>query len=369
MKPLREVIAWLESFAPLHLAEPWDNVGLLLGDHESTIARIMTCLTVTPETAREAIDRGAQLIVSHHPILFRPTKRLLASDTANAPVWPLACAGIAVYSPHTAFDNCRGGINDHLAECLGLVSVRPLRTAPPRPAYKIVVFAPEADLDAVRAAAFRAGAGVIGEYTECSFASAGVGTFFGNDNTNPSVGEPGRRESVAEWRVEFLAEARVLTPVLSSIRAAHSYEEPAIDVYPLHGGNQDRGVGRVGELPTPMPLAALVARATRAIPSACPSFVGDPGQSIRRVAIACGAGDDFVGDAHKQADVLVTGEARYHRALEAEALGVALLTLGHHATERPGVERLADRLAQAFPTLLVWASTSEHDPVQAAPRA
>src|SRR5438445_637788 len=160
-------------FAPLRLAESWDNVGLLWGDPAAQVARVMTCLTVTPEVADEAIAEGAGLIVSHHPVLFRPVQKITASGRETAFLWALARAGVAIYSPHTAFDNTEGGINDGLARRLGLVEVKPLRPSPERPQFKVVVFVPRGEREAVLEGAFEAGAGRIGAYEECSCSTSG----------------------------------------------------------------------------------------------------------------------------------------------------------------------------------------------------
>jgi len=368
MPTVADLAAWLERFAPSKLAESWDNVGLLLGDPASPVARAMTCLTVTPRTADEAIADRADAIVSHHPVLFKATKSLRADRPETAHLWRLARAGVSVLSPHTAFDNTAGGINDGLARRLGLAEVGPLRPSSGSPRHKVVAFAPVGDREAVRAAAFGAGAGRIGAYAECSFGSAGSGTFFGTEGASPTVGEAGRREVVREWRLEFACPGDRLAPVLAAIRSVHSYEEPAIDVYPLLPDNRDLpGSGRVGVLAEAEPLGAFAARVARLLRSPSTQFVGDPSRPIRRVAICCGAGDDFLADAARLgADVLLTGEARFHRALEAEAIGVGLVVAGHHATERPGVEDLAGLVAGGFPGVQVWASRSEADPLRPA---
>ena len=175
MTTVAEINRWLDEFAPPVLAEDWDNVGLIWGDPSAEVGRVMTCLTVTSRTALEAIHGRAELIVSHHPVLFRPTKRVRADRPETGALWNLARAGVSIISPHTAFDNTRGGINDGLAKRLGLVNVEPLRSSPPSASYKIVVFTPESDHAAVLAAAFAEGAGKIGEYRECSFATSGEG--------------------------------------------------------------------------------------------------------------------------------------------------------------------------------------------------
>ena len=367
MTTVADLVAWMERFAPRRLAESWDNVGLLMGDPAMPVGRAMTCLTVTATTADEAIEHGAAAIVSHHPILFKATKTLRADRTETGFLWRLARAGVAVLSPHTSFDNTEGGINDGLARRFGLVDVAPLRRSPPGPWFKLVVFAPEAERDAILQAAFGAGAGGIGAYSECSFTSLGLGTFRGSAASNPTIGRAGGdRESVAECRVELLCPADRRRDVLAAIRAAHSYEEPAIDLIQIEPTSEATGgSGRIGSLPEPVALGEFAARVARRLPAPGTQFVGDPGRPVRRVALCCGAGDEFLLDAHKQgADVYLTGEARYHRALEAESLGLGLIVAGHHATERPGVEDLADRIAGEFPGVIVWASRAERDPLR-----
>ncbi len=368
MRTVAELVQWLDNFAPLRLAESWDNVGLLWGDPAASVERVMTCLTVTKATAEEAVAEEAGLIISHHPVLFRGVKQVRADLPATAPLWILARAGVAVASPHTAFDNTVGGINDGLCRRIGLVDVAPIRQAAAPISYKIVVFTPESDRQAVLAGAFEAGAGRIGDYTECSFAIPGQGTFHGTEAANPAVGQKGRRETVAEVRLEVVCPAPRVESVLEAIRTHHSYEEPAIDVYPLHNPSSGSGSGRIGnygEARSLQEFAVFVSQALGHIPL---QIVGDARKPIRRVAVACGAGDDFLGDAVQAgADVLLTGEARFHRALEAESLDIALVLAGHHATERPGVEELAERVARAFPDLTVWPSLRERDPLQFIP--
>jgi dinuclear metal center YbgI/SA1388 family protein len=376
MTTVSEIAGWLEQFAPSRLAESWDNVGLLWGDPSEPVHRVMTCLTVTPETSAEAIREQASMIVSHHPVLFHAVKRIRADLAETGHLWKLARAGIAIASPHTAFDNTIGGINDILCRRLGLLEVSPLRpiatTENPAPggsgrrSFKVVVFTPDSDREAVMAGAFEAGAGQIGAYRECSFAIPGQGTFFGTETTDPAVGEKGRRETVREMRLEVVCLEEKLPGVLASIRARHSYEEPAIDVYPLHniqpvGGST--GSGRIGRFVESRSLAEFAAFVGRVLGRIAVLMVGDPTRPVRRVAVSCGAGDDFLKDAARAgADVLLTGEARFHRGIEAEALGIALITAGHYVTERLGVEDLARRIAVEFPALTVWPSQSERDP-------
>jgi dinuclear metal center YbgI/SA1388 family protein len=365
MLTVARITGFLQQFAPLELAADWDNVGLLVGDPAAEVRAIMTCLTVTPASVAEAVDSDAQLIVSHHPILFRPVQRITSATAEGRMLLSLIRAGIAVYSPHTAFDNTREGINEMLARRLDLVDIGPLQRADSPAQCKIVVFVPDADLGRVSDALFGAGAGHIGQYRECSFRLAGTGTFFGSEAANPTVGQKGRREEVSEWRLEVVCPAPLVDRVVSAMRRAHSYEEPAYDVYPLRPAPASSGVGRVGRIPQPVALRDFSATVKNKLNAGLVQVVGEPNRMIQQVAIVCGSGGSLLTSALRAgADVLLTGEMRFHDYLAAEAAGIALVLPGHYVTERGGVEALAARLAAEWPALKVWASLRERDPVQ-----
>lgn len=366
MMTIGDVVSFLNQFAPPRLAASWDNVGLLLGDEAASVERVMTCLTVTPESAAEAVAERAQLIVSHHPILFRPVQRLTTTTPEGRTFLALAKAGVAVHSPHTAFDDTAGGINDLLCQLLGLVDVKPLRPGDGPRQCKFVVFVPDADLTRVSDAIFAAGAGLIGQYRECSFRLAGTGTFFGGDTTNPTVGQKGRREEVSEWRLEALCSDARIDGVIAAMRKAHSYEEPAYDVHLLRPERGNQGQGRLGMLTEAVSLDAFARRVKAALEASCVQMVGEPGRKVQRIALACGAAGEFLSDAVSGgADVFLTGEARFHDCLAAQAQGISLILPGHYATERCGVEALAQCLQGQFPKLSVWPSRREHNPLWA----
>jgi dinuclear metal center YbgI/SA1388 family protein len=358
------ILDFLDRSMPPSLAAEWDNVGLLLGERGAAVTRVLTCLTVTPESAAEAVEDGAQLIVTHHPVLFRAVKRLTDATSEGRMLLSLVRAGVAVYSPHTAFDNADGGINETLALRLGLTNLVPLRRRDDARSCKVVVFVPDKDLARVSDALFAAGAGKIGQYRECSFRFAGTGTFFGTDATNPTVGAKGRREEVSEWRLEVVSPERGVEAVVAALRKAHSYEEPAYDVYPLKPSASALGEGRVGELKKSMPLRKLARAAKAVLNAGAVQVVGDGDRDVKRVAVACGAAGEFLSDAARaKADVFLTGEMRFHDYLDAQARGVALLLPGHYATERFGVEELAERISRQWPGVTAWASRRESDPV------
>ncbi len=354
----------LEQLAPPTRAADWDNVGLLLGDRAAEVQRVMTCLTVTPECTAEAIERGVQLIVSHHPILFRGVKRLTGGTPEGKMLLDLVRRDVAVYSPHTAFDNTVGGINEKLAQRLDMTACEPLRAEPSGRMCKLVVFVPDADLEKVSTALFNAGAGQIGEYRECSYRLNGTGTFFATEAANPTVGTRGRREEVPEWRLEVVCPESRVERVVTAMRQAHSYEEPAFDVYPLRVLTGRHGSGRVGRLSSPLRLEDLGRRVRESLRCGPVQLIGDVHREVERVAIVCGAGGELFQDAVKaHVDVFLTGEMRFHDYLSAQQHGVALCLPGHYATERFAVEELAVWLQGRYPQLEVFASRKEADPV------
>lgn len=371
MVAMNAIITALEELAPLKLAESWDNVGLLLGSVDKPVKRIMTCLTITRDVVAEAIREKADLIVSHHPMMFKPVQRIISSTEEGNLLLQLATHQIAVYSPHTAYDNATGGINEQLAQALELVNLKPLIPHKPESSYKIVVFVPEKDLDAVSQAAFNAGAGHIGNYSHCSFRSSGTGTFWGNEESKPTLGQPGRLESAAEYRLEVICPALKISAVLSAITQAHSYEEPAIDVYPLHStSTSNQGAGRLGELSQPISAQTLADLVAARLGIAVTLTGYRNHAKIQKIAIVCGAGGSLLDAAiSAKADAFLTGEMRFHDELKAQAAGISVVVAGHYATERPGVEALAKMLQNRLPDCHIWCSRAEHNPAQLVPAA
>lgn len=365
----RDVVDAMGKIAPLHLAESWDNVGLLLGDAESPVRHLMTCLTVTPEVVAEAIEQRVEMIVTHHPLLYKPTQRITSASTEGQMLLQLMASRIAIYSAHTAYDNAPDGINDQLAGLLKLDELRPLTPFPPKAQFKIVIFVPEQDLRKVSEAAFQAGAGIIGKYEHCSFRTSGTGTFFGKENTQPKIGQAGRQEEVAEYRLEAVCPSACLARAVSAISQAHSYEEPAIDVYPLHPqsakGSARDGAGRLGQLPVSVSAQELTELISGLLNTPV-LLTGDRAlEQIKSVAIVCGAGGSLLPQVIESgAEAFLTGELRFHDELAAKAAGVSVIAAGHYATEQPGMEELARRLAQCLPQCRVWASCAEHNPAQ-----
>ncbi len=367
---IRDGVQWLQKRIPMESAASWDNTGLLLGDPVSPLRRIGTCLTVTAQTAFEAIQRGADLLIAHHPLLFRGAKSLLANRPQDQVILDLIRAQVAVFSPHTAWDNAPGGINDQLAHLAGIGAAGPLRLAPAKKnRFKIVVFVPAEVRTKVAQAMFGAGAGVIGNYRECSFRLAGTGTFFGTDAADPVLGQKGRLEEVTEERLELICSAPALPAAIEALRKSHPYEEPAFDIYPLEADpGQATGEGRVGLRDEEIDLGTLAGNLARSLGTPFVQIVGSPSRKGRKIALACGAAGEFLTDAIAAgADFFITGELRYHDALTAEAAGVGVVVLGHHASEQFAMASLGVEMAQALPGLIHGACDHEVDPMMTWP--
>lgn len=362
---LADLVATLAELAPLHLAQSWDNVGLLAGDSASAVRKALLCIDLTPPVVDEAIAAKVDLVIAYHPPIFKPVNRLTAQASGpEAGVYRCIAAGVAIYSLHTALDAAEGGTNDVIAEFCGISHTEPLEYTFPNAdnLAKFVVFVPADKVDAVAEAMFAAGAGHIGEYSQCSYRLEGTGTFLGSDAANPAVGRKGRLETVAETRLEMVCGLRQVPQVHAAMRAAHPYEEPAFDVYPVKG-TPTRGIGRVGDLPSPIKLAALARKLKRAVDAAGVQIVGDPGAELRRAIILVGAAGSLPFQAHpRSGDVIITGEIRHHDALSILRAGATAIALGHWTSERPVLHALAERLTAALPGLEVALSEADREP-------
>jgi len=355
-----DVVKAVDRLAPFALAEEWDNVGLLLGDAGREVRRLLVCLDVGEAVCDEAERVGAEAVLAHHPLIFKGVQRLTSETRVGRLALRLLAGRRAVIAAHTNLDSAEGGLCDIVAGMVGLVDLEPLQTAPARTAHEVVVFVPEKDLDAVRAAAFEAGAGRIGDYTECGFAAEGEGTFLPGPAAAPAVGQIGRRSTVRERRFETLVEGRRLGAVLAAIARAHPYEEPAIDVYRLHAPPAGVGIGRVGRLAQPKTLAALADEAARAFGLKAIHCAGDPGAKVERVAVVTGGGGGL-GDAVAEAgcQAYLTGELNYHETEDLAARGIGVILGGHYRTERVPLEAWAPRLARELGGVEVLLSASD----------
>lgn len=344
----------LEAWAPPGSAQSYDNVGLQVGDAQRTVDRGLLALDLTPAVIDEAASIGATLIITHHPLLFRPLRQLTTDTLTSRLALRLAEAGIALYSAHTNLDAAPGGVSFALAEHLGLAEIDFLASLD-ETLYKLATFVPRDAFDAVRSRLAEAGAGRIGDYDACAFASAGTGFFRPGDATNPHIGTTGGElESVEEVKLEVEVARWDLDRVLDALQSAHPYEEVAYDVYPVQQPNSRAGMGTIGRLPDPMPLRDWLQRVATRLDAASLRYVGDASATIERVAVCGGAGSDLIGTARRAgADAFVTADVKYHEFFGAlgrdGAPAMALVDAGHYETEALTEALLRDWLADRFP--------------------
>ena len=336
----------IEAWAPLWTAWERDNVGLQVGDRSRRVSKVLVALDITEKIIAEAISQKADLIVSHHPLLFRPLKAVTTSDETGNMVLRLAEKNIAVYSAHTNLDFTKHGVSFALAEALGLKNIgflAPLKGT----LEKIVVFVPEQHVDRVAEAMSGAGAGVIGEYSSCSFRVSGAGTFRGSPNSKPVLGKAGKLETVEEIRLEMIAPRAMVSFIVAAMKRVHPYEEAAYDVYPLENENPNFGMGAIGDLPKGLPLKVFLQRVKQSLKAEAVRYTVGASRTIARVAVCGGSGSDLLQTAVSAgADAFVTADVRYHTYHSAEGR-IALVDAGHYETEQVILKPLAERLRQA----------------------
>ncbi len=379
--PVQRLIDAMEEIAPARYAEPWDNVGLLLGDPAAPLSgSILLTIDLTERVLEEAVEAGASAIIAYHPPIWVPLKRLTTGDTRQRMLLTCAARGIAIYSPHTALDAAPGGVTDWLCEALSASdepgriagdcrALEPHARLTPTQELKLVTFVPPDHADALRSALATAGAGIIGAYTQCSFNVPGSGTFFGDEDTTPAVGERGRLEQVAEIRLEMVCSRAALPIAIETLRRFHPYEEPAVDVYELVASpERSVGAGRRVTLDQPATLRELGERMKERV--GCPvvklaaAGSADSDAQVRMVGVCPGAGASLApAAARENCEAFVTGEMKHHEVLEHVQAGMSILLGGHTATERGYLPRLAERLRAALPGAQVAVSARDRSPL------
>ena len=365
---LSELNRLLEQLVPSAFAETWDNCGLLSGDPRQNVTRVLLAMDLTAGVLSEAKKRRAQMILLHHPPILQKINRFIRNRDSTGLVYEAIRNGIAVYVTHTNLDAIEGGTNSVLAEMLGMtIDVRPIRLVRTGSNYKLVTFVPSEQTELLANAVFAAGAGRIGHqyrYSECSFCCCGVGSFHGDNSTSPAVGRSGRREYVQELRLETIVPAADLPAVLTAMRAAHPYEEPAYDLIPLEPLDDRVGQGRVGKLVRPVTVETLLRRIKKSLNIKELKLIGSAKRKVSVVAVGAGSISDMMPDVLKTgAEFLLTGEIKHNWALLAAQNGLSVAVAGHWTTERPGVERLAEHLSTAIKGVSFIAGSEDSDPL------
>ena len=374
-----DVVAALEAAYPPALAADWDAVGLVCGDPAEPVRSVLFAVDPVPTTVEEAA--GAQLLVAHHPLLLRGVHGVAADTPKGALLHRLIRAGTALFTAHTNADAADPGVSDALAAAIGLDVHGPLVPAPEPELDKIITFIPVGPaISTVRDALSAAGAGRIGDYSDCSFATAGTGQFKPLTGANPTIGDIGRLERVAETKLEMILPRDRRAAVVAALRAAHPYEEPAFDLFEVAELPSRRGLGRIGTLPAPEPLAAFTERVAAGLPPTSWGVraAGDPQRPIRTVAVCGGAGDSALDAAVAAGvDAYVTADLRHHPASEHLLAGSlpgratpALVDVAHWASEWPWCQQAAEVVDAAMGgSVEVRVSRRRTDPWTVAPSA
>ncbi len=330
---IHDLIGLLNTFFPPELAEEWDNVGLQVGDPSARFSQGMVALDPDMEAVQAAREAGAQVLITHHPLLFRGIKRLTPEDETGRILFHAIQNDLVILSAHTNLDSAQPGLNSWLGDLLDIQDAAPLVPAPGH-FLKLVVHVPSGHEAEVAEALFAAGAGHVGQYDQCSFRQSGTGTFRPGEGSSPFIGQIGKREEVEEVRLELIVPRPRLSKVLTRLLKVHPYEEVAYDLIPLENQRAGAGLGRIGKLTEACSLQAFAEQVRGALGCDSVRLVGSADRSVRKVALCGGSGASLIQVAHRfGADVLVTGDVKYHEAKAAEALGMALVDAGHFATE------------------------------------
>ena len=337
-----DLITFLETKIPYSLSESWDNCGLQAGSRRYPLKGVVCCLDITAEVIDEALECGANFIFSHHPLLFKPLSRLDLDVFPGNLIKRALAAEITLFSAHTNLDSVAGGVNDYLAQLLGIKECSPLVPYSGQ-SCKLVTFVPETATDQVAAALFAAGAGEVGDkgYSECSFRQPGTGTFRPATGASPYIGEIGKINFVDEVRLETIVSEHSLPSVLKALQQAHPYEVPAYDVYPVRCSDSNCGAGRVGVIDNKTEIKDFALFAKKKLRAAAVRLIGENlKERVQKIAVCGGSGFSLYGAAQASgADLFITGDLKHHDARAVlESGGIPVLDAGHFVTERPVVE-------------------------------
>ncbi|MCP4609961.1 MAG: Nif3-like dinuclear metal center hexameric protein [Planctomycetes bacterium] len=364
---IKDIAEQIEKIVPLNLAQDWDNVGLLIGDAGKNVKRILLTIDITADVVAEAKKLKTDLIISYHPVIWDGLKKI-TSEGPSSIVYELIRRNIAVFSIHTALDVVSGGVNDGLAEILGIEDGKPIGDYVDNPAddnYKLVVFVPAESLAKVSNAVYAVGAGAIGNYSDCGFSTDGTGTFLPLDGARPAIGHKGRLEKVLEIRFETIVPAEKLDDVVAAMRKAHPYETPAFDIIKLYNSQNKFGLGRIGKLAKPLKIEQIIRRIKKHTGAEACGLVGKEKRVVKTAAVcagSCGAIINLV--IAGKADLYLTGELKHHQALAAQEAGLTCICLSHTVSERFILKKFAKQLQKQLnsATMTIRISKKDADP-------
>lgn len=360
---IKEVIQYLESIAPPSYQESYDNSGLICGNSQQTFRKAIICLDSTEAVIDEAIAKNANLVIAHHPIVFKGLKTFTGKNYVERTIIKAIKNDIAIYAIHTNLDNVQQGVNAIMAQKIGLENTRILAPKS-KLLQKIAFFTPKNDMPKVRKALFDIGAGQIGNYNQASFNTKGIGTFKGNENSTPQKGEKLQFHEEEEIKTEILFPAYLKNKVVQTLQAVHPYEEVAYDIFSLENQNQTIGAGMIGKLATPQATAQFFQHLKKQFNCTCIRHTEWVKPQIQTVAICGGAGSFLLRSAiAQQADIFITGDFKYHEFFDAENHTI-IADIGHFESEQYTKELLFGKLTKKFPTFAFLLTEVNTNPVK-----
>jgi dinuclear metal center YbgI/SA1388 family protein len=360
---VREVVSALEELAPLSLQESYDNAGLIAGDPEMKVSGVLCTVDITSKVIEEALKLQANLIISHHPILFSGLKTLTGKTAEEKVLIAALKNDLALYAAHTNLDKVKTGVNAMICTKLGLEATRILAPEGSQ-LFKLVCFIPGDHLETVRTAIFEAGAGMIGNYDSCSFTATGEGTFRGNELTDPFVGEKGKLHTEKEVRFETILTKTVIPGVIQAMIASHPYEEVAYDLYPLENKYEAVGSGMLGNFPEPVTHENFLQLLRKTFEIPVIRYAGEPKKQYRKIAVCGGAGSFLISRAIRaRADAFITGDLKYHQFFEATD-NMLICDIGHYESEQFTKEIFYSVLKKKFSTFAVHLSETVTNPIK-----
>ncbi len=360
---IKDIINFLEQWAPPSLQESYDNSGLIIGDSAEGCQSALITLDVTEEVIDEAIENGSNLIIAHHPMIFSGIKRIGNKHWLDKCIRKAIKNDIHIYAIHTNLDHVVTGVNQKIAEKIGLVNTSIL-SPKPNTLLKLTVFVPTESKEALLNGLYEAGAGTIGNYSHCSFQLTGEGTFRPNEEANPAIGESGNDEKVEETRIEVIVPTAIKSKVLAAMRSSHPYEEVAHYLSTLENENQEVGAGMIGELPEELPTHAFLIKLKEQMnlnTIRCTKVVKD---HVKRIALCGGAGSFLLRKAiGKKADVFITGDFKYHDFFEANSQ-IVIADIGHYESEVYTKHLILRKLTKKFPKFAFRLSEVDTNPIK-----
>ncbi len=359
---LFQLTAYLEERFPLNLQEDYDNSGLQLGDPSMEITRVLVALDCTEAIVKEAIETGSNVILVHHPILFKGIKRIGVSTEIERILSQCIKHDIAIYAIHTNLDNHIDGVNAKIAETIGLTQCRVLQPKQ-HTLFKLLVYTPEDSEERVHEAVCAAGAGNIGNYYNCGYATLGTGTFTPNEKANPAIGEAHVPTRLQEAKMEYILEKNNIGAVLAAMKAAHPYEEVAYDLIALENSNTQVGSGMIGQLPAPIDELEFLNHLKHAFNCGVIRYTALQQKPIRTVALCGGAGSFLLAQAIQQnADIFISGDFKYHEFFGAENK-IVIADIGHYESEQYTSALLVEIIREKFPTFAVQLTVNNTNPI------